>query len=81
MLGLHLRLRLDRKVCRTTGKSRAGAPLPDSWGCGGFIYVPENNREWMLSHYKLNDKGDFMSRKKIIMIFNTWLDYRNREPK
>jgi hypothetical protein len=40
-----------------------------------IIYVSENKREWIVSHNKLNDKGDFMSRKKIIMIFNTWLGF------
>jgi len=38
-----------------------------------LFYVLENKREWPVTLIKLNDKGDFMSRKKIIMIFDTWL--------
>jgi hypothetical protein len=34
--------------------------------------VFENKRDWMVYPNKLNDKGDFMSSKKIIMIFDTW---------
>jgi hypothetical protein len=29
----------------------------------------------MVTYNKLNDKGDFMSRKKIIMIFDTWVGF------
>jgi hypothetical protein len=38
-----------------------------------LFYVLENKREWPITPFKLNDKGDFMSRKKIIMIFDTWI--------
>ena len=30
-----------------------------------LFYLLENNREWMVYYIKLNDKGEFMSRKKI----------------
>jgi hypothetical protein len=39
-------------------------------GINNFI---ENKREWLVTLIKLNDKDDFMSRKKIIMIFDTWI--------
>jgi hypothetical protein len=38
-----------------------------------LLYVLEKRREWPVISIKLNDKGDFMSRKKIIMIFDTWI--------
>jgi hypothetical protein len=38
-----------------------------------LFYVLENRREWPVISIKLNDKGDFMSRKKIIMIFDSWI--------
>jgi hypothetical protein len=38
-----------------------------------LFYVLENKREWPITPIKLNDKRDFMSRKKIIMIFDTWI--------
>ena len=37
-----------------------------------YLKTKENFRLFPLN-YKLNDKGDFMSRKKIIMIFDTWI--------
>jgi hypothetical protein len=42
-------------------------------GLTSLFYVIENKREWPVTPIKLNDKGDFMSRKKIIMIFDTWI--------
>jgi len=39
-----------------------------------FIYLKTIENFWLFPlNYKLNDKGDFMSRKKSIMIFDTWI--------
>jgi hypothetical protein len=38
------------------------------------MYLKTKENGWLFPlNYKLNDKGDFMSRKKIIMIFDTWI--------
>jgi hypothetical protein len=39
-----------------------------------MVLKTKGNGRLFLLTYKLNDKGDFMSRKKIIMIFDTWVD-------
>ena len=38
-----------------------------------MVLKTKGNGRLFLLNYKLNDKGDFMSRKKIIMIFDTWI--------